>query len=82
MKPFQGVVRGRGKYPVTQLGDSKSGMTVECNAITTGITVEAGLASNGSVVMYVFITGGSTGPKRRILVKTIIDGRSVDGSED
>jgi hypothetical protein len=75
MQPFQGIIRGRGRQPVTQLGSKLSGMTVELNTINWGISVRAEQKGR-DIVMHVYLTGGSTGPRKEDLL-TVVQNREV-----
>lgn len=71
MKPFQGIIRGAGKQPATQLGTTKSGMQVELNTIDWGIKITAVKTPGNSIVMEICLTNGSTGPSATKHLTTI-----------
>ena len=73
MQPFQGIVRGRGRQPATQLGSKQTGLVTETNTINWGITVDAQKIGE-KVIMRIYRTGGSTGKRSKDLIAVIDNG--------
>lgn len=74
MQPFQGIIRGRGRQPATRLGSKLTGLITEANTIEWGIEVEARQIGRNTV-MRVYLTGGSTGPRKRELMAVVQNGQ-------
>ena len=74
MQPFQGIIRGRGRQPATQLGSKQSGLVTEANTIDWGIMVDAQKIGE-NVVMRIYRTGGSTGRWSRDLIAVVKNGQ-------
>jgi hypothetical protein len=63
MAHFMSTIKG-GRGPASRLGSAKSGMVARVNGWNSGVTVEAGVDSDGRDVFAVYATGGSNGGNR------------------
>lgn len=73
MARFRGILVGQSGNPITRLG--QHGLAVHADGWHEGISVHAGVDSEGRNTFNVSLTGGSTGNWKRNLV--FIDGEGI-----
>jgi len=75
MAQFRAIIKGQ-RGEASRLGSKNSGMHVECNGWSKGITVRA-THENGKDYFQVYVTNGSSASRKETLVLTITENGTV-----